>query len=85
MKYTHTNPCIRCGTERVVKKTWKKKVDSSLIEFVQAICPDPSCQKIVDLRIKTQRDKNEAMRESHEKRVAERKAERARNKKTPAQ
>lgn len=81
MKYTHTNPCIRCGKERIVKKTWTKKVDSSIIEFVNAICPDPACQKIVDLRIKTQRDKNTALRESHEKREAERKAERAKNKK----
>lgn len=43
-----SNPCIRCGKERVVVKTWSQKTESSFITYTLAECPDVACQKIVD-------------------------------------
>ncbi|MEX1052267.1 MAG: hypothetical protein WEC80_00285 [Patescibacteria group bacterium] len=82
MKYKHSNLCIRCGKERVVKKTWKEKVDNSVIENVLMICPDGSCQKIVEMRIQKQKDKNDEIRERYEERAAQRKVEREKNRKS---
>lgn len=42
------NPCIRCGKERRVVKTWVERTQTSLITYSLSICPDPACQKIVD-------------------------------------
>jgi hypothetical protein len=81
MKYKHSNPCTNCGTERIVKKTWKEKVDNSVVENVLMICPDKACQKTVEMRIQRQLDKNDEIRERNEQRAEQRKIEREKNKK----
>lgn len=42
------NPCVRCGKERILVKTWTEKHENSLIKYTLALCPDEKCQKIVD-------------------------------------
>ncbi len=49
-----SNPCIRCGKERIIVKTWNEKVDTyfgtSDIVHTETACPDPACQAIVAQR-----------------------------------
>ena len=48
MKKAFGNPCSRCGTERIVVRTWKEKVDSSVITNTETACPHKECQIEVD-------------------------------------
>lgn len=48
MSTLYRNPCIRCGKERVFVRTWKEKIDFSVITTRENTCPDIECQKIVD-------------------------------------
>ncbi len=73
MNIHQSNPCIRCGTERIIKKSWKEKVDNSIIINTLNICPNKDCQKKVDFDIKRQKDKNTAMRVRNEQRILDRK------------
>lgn len=54
-----SNPCIRCGKPRVDGKSWKGKSGNSIIFYTQTICPDPTCQKIVDQGIAERKEKAE--------------------------
>ncbi|MBI4036574.1 hypothetical protein HY386_01710 [Candidatus Daviesbacteria bacterium] len=44
------NPCIKCGKERILSKTWKEYVGVSknLLIHTLTVCPDTACQKLVD-------------------------------------
>lgn len=70
------NPCIRCGTERIIVKTWKEKIGDSVIINKKSICPNPECQEKVDLDNKKERDKNKAFRLKSEQRAMVKKAKR---------
>lgn len=52
------NPCIECGKERVDGKSWKGKVGAAVVTYTQTLCPDPSCQKIVDKAIADRKEKS---------------------------
>ncbi len=56
-----SNPCIRCGTERIDGKTWKEKSGTSVVIYTKTICPDSACQKILDKLIAERIAKNELM------------------------
>lgn len=43
-----SNPCVRCGKERIDGKSWKGKIGISVLTYTSTICPDRACQKIVD-------------------------------------
>ena len=43
-----SNPCIRCGKERLDGKSWKGKVGNTVVTYTNTFCPDSECQKIVD-------------------------------------
>ena len=43
-----SNPCIRCGKERVVTSVLKEYINGSLVTTTQTSCPDPLCQKKLD-------------------------------------
>lgn len=43
-----SNPCVRCGKQRIDGKSWDGKIGSSVVTHTLTICPDPKCQKIVD-------------------------------------
>lgn len=47
-----SNPCIRCGEERVVSKSWKEVVEvygrQTTITNTDFVCADKVCQKLVE-------------------------------------
>jgi hypothetical protein len=82
---TYSNPCTRCGKERIFSKTWTEEVElfmgTSTIVHNSMICPDEECQKIVEAGIEKQRKKDKKMKNDKDKREKIRIAENARNKK----
>ncbi|OGH10594.1 MAG: hypothetical protein A2857_06920 [Candidatus Levybacteria bacterium RIFCSPHIGHO2_01_FULL_36_15] len=69
-----SNPCYRCGKERIKAKTWNEKVTNfmgtSVITYTQTVCPDPECQKIVEKELAAQKKKKEAFELDKENRKA---------------
>lgn len=53
------NPCVECGKQRIDGKSWKEKSGMSPVTYTLTICPDASCQKIVDKAIADRRAKSE--------------------------
>ena len=53
----YRNNCYRCGRERIVLRVWKEKVENSVIENTESVCPDKKCQEVVDQEIRRQRYK----------------------------
>ncbi len=47
MKKKFSNPCSRCGKERIVLRSWTEKIDNSTILNTEMVCPNPECQKKV--------------------------------------
>lgn len=70
------NVCIRCGTERVVLKTWKEKIDNSIVTIREMICPNRKCQIQVNADNKKQDDRRDQMKLRNEQRVSNRKTAR---------
>ncbi|MDP2720705.1 MAG: hypothetical protein Q8O75_02070 [bacterium] len=46
-----SNPCIRCGKERIKGTERIISVSSAKAKLTTYICPDKSCQKIVDAQL----------------------------------
>jgi hypothetical protein len=71
-----SNPCIRCGKERITLKEKVVKVGSSggTMTYIQTICPDKACQKVVDAGIAEAAEKKNAInvRRAKEKEERER-------------
>ncbi len=61
---SQSNPCIRCGKERIVAKSWKELVGKSLLTYTTNICPDPACQKLIDKEMKVRNDHLDAIHAS---------------------
>lgn len=79
---TSTSICIRCGKQRVVLSTTKGMVGNSSIVTKETICPDPECQKKVEVLLKQEADKRHQSNLLKESRLASRiktKAEEAKN------
>lgn len=68
---TPTNPCIRCGKERIFSKKWKEYIGKSLVTYTANICPDPECQKIVETGLKDKKDRLETIQANSLRRRAE--------------
>lgn len=66
-----SNPCIRCGKDRIESKEWKEKVGNSMILCTSNICPDPECQKEVEAQLKSKKDRFNAIQENSQKKRAE--------------
>ena len=43
-----TNPCIRCGKERVKHSEKNIVINSSNVKVTIFVCPDKECQKVVE-------------------------------------
>lgn len=56
-----SNPCIRCGKQRLDGKSWKEKSGNNVITHTLTICPDKLCQKEVDQDILDRKIKAEAL------------------------
>ena len=74
MGKSYSNPCIRCGKERIVVKTWKEKLGNSIIINTKMNCPDSDCQEKLELDFKKQEDRRQAIKLKNEERTASRKA-----------
>lgn len=80
----YTNPCTRCGKERIFQKSWQQRIQTySGIDAIQinsrTICPDKACQRIVDKDLKVQKNKREKIRLDREERATQHKANNPRN------
>lgn len=55
MKPTSGNVCTRCGKPRIFKDSWQEKFESgqgkSVLTYSQFVCPDPECQKQVEIAL----------------------------------
>jgi hypothetical protein len=80
MKKKYSNPCSRCGTERVILRTWEEKIGASVVISTEMICPNRDCQKKVDKDNKADSDKRAAMKLRSEQRL-HRRSTRPRSKK----
>ncbi len=67
-----TNPCIRCGQERILVKTWNEQVGLARITYTTSVCPNPQCQKIVDRENAARKEKKEALMRKHQLVIAQR-------------
>ncbi len=72
----YSNTCSRCGTERIIVRTWKEKIYDSVVINTQTACPNPECQKKVDSDNKKLSDQHIAMKLRSQRRATEQKANR---------
>lgn len=73
MLSTIANPCVRCGKERIILKTWTALVGKAQLTYTNTACPDKSCQQVINDEILAQKTK----REEIEAKKAREKEERA--------
>lgn len=68
-----SNPCIRCGKQRIDKKSWKEKLVShfgvSYIVHTETVCPDKQCQIIVQEKLDSLKLRAETLELEREKRM----------------
>lgn len=66
MQAKHSNPCTRCGQERIEGRKYEEKIatflGTSTIFHVDTVCPDKECQEIVDEKLEVLRLKSEEMK-----------------------
>ena len=67
-----TNPCIRCGKQRIEISSYKKKEGSFMVTYTKNVCPDPECQKLVDKELNKEKQKRAKIKEESTKRESER-------------
>ena len=63
MQKPYKNICYRCGKERIVTRTWKEKVNNSIVENVETACPDKACQEAINKDLLKQKNKRIQMEE----------------------
>jgi len=73
MQSKKTNPCTRCGQERVSGKSYKEEITTffgtSTIVHTDTVCPDPECQKIVEEKLAVQKAKTEELKQEKQKKL----------------
>ena len=79
MNRPYTNPCIRCGQERVVSKTWKETITTfsgtlQEVMHIEAVCPDPECQEALDKEFAKQKEKRDKIASDREQRMKDNQA-----------
>lgn len=71
-----SNPCTRCGSERIISKSWEETVKTfsgtTMVVHTLTVCPNRECQKIVEEQLATQRIKQEIIRRDKEAKIADR-------------
>lgn len=48
--------CIRCGTMRILDKTWSETIGISKVTYTQSVCPNGECQKAVEKLLQDRHD-----------------------------
>lgn len=74
---TFSNPCVRCGKERIIVRVWEEKTTYSTVTNTETACPNPECQKQVTAENKKQTDKQAAIKKRSDERAVERRAGRS--------
>lgn len=68
-----SNPCTRCGQERVEGKKWKEEIatffGTSTIIHTDTVCPDVECQKIVEEKLEVQKQKADELKLEKQKKL----------------
>ena len=57
MIQTISNPCIRCGKQRIDLTTFKEVIGTSVVIHTQTVCPDSDCQKKVEVLLEKEEEK----------------------------
>ncbi len=57
----NSNPCFRCGKQRIDLKTYTKQVDTTVVTYTDTVCPDPECQKELEKQLKMESAKRKDM------------------------
>lgn len=77
-----TNTCTRCGSERILAKTWEETIvvstHHSKLIHKQLVCPNPECQRQVEEQWAQQKEKREYAERQKEITKAEKLKENAR-------
>ena len=61
MQTVYSNPCVRCGKDRIVSREWTQQIGNTVLTRTDTVCPDKSCQKAVDMDMEEKRLKKEAI------------------------
>ena len=74
MDKNYSNPCTRCGRERVSSKSWKERTKTFsgiMVEVIhtETICPNPECQIIVEEDLAVQKEKRDKIKRGKEERL----------------
>jgi hypothetical protein len=56
-----SNPCFRCGKQRIVVSTKKERLAGSWVTTTVTSCPDPECQKILNKQMEKERVARETL------------------------
>lgn len=68
-----TNPCTRCGKERVESKKYTEEITTffgtSTIIHTDTVCPDEECQKIVEEKLEVQKQKSDELKQEKQKKL----------------
>jgi F0F1-type ATP synthase delta subunit len=76
MIINNTSICIGCGKQRVVVATHEEKVGNSVVVYKETICPDPECQKKVEVILAKELEKRQQSALNQKMRMAGRKTAR---------
>lgn len=84
MKHHQSNPCTRCGKERIDSKTWVEKAETfygtTVITHTETVCPDKDCQKVVAEGLARQKEKSDILKHDREERIKKSQANRKKSK-----
>jgi hypothetical protein len=69
-----TNPCIRCGKERIKGKEKTFLAGSTKTKLTMYICPDKECQKKVDKQLREKEERRLAFAEKRNPHPAKKKS-----------
>ena len=76
MIINNSSICIECGKQRIVVGTHEEKVGNSVVVYKDTICPDPECQKKVEITLARELEKRQQSALNQKLRIAGRKTAR---------
>ena len=62
-----SNPCSRCGKQRVVVEVKKELINGSMITTTTTTCPDKHCQELLDRQMEREKDARARLINLHKK------------------
>lgn len=68
-----SNPCYRCGSQRIIAKNYKEGTGINQVDVTLTVCPNPECQKTVDKELKAVHQRTIMMTKKKEERLTARK------------